>query len=70
MADEEMDFSTNEHEKERISDKNVPESDQKDKMVESDDDSDDSSDDEEVEGAEITTLREFVSDMTTWKLYV
>jgi hypothetical protein len=61
MADDEMDFSTNEQQKGCSSNTNVAESDQEEKMEENLDDSDDSSDSEEAESAEITALRQFVS---------
>ncbi len=61
MADDEMEFSTDEQQKECISGTNVAESGHEEKMDESSDDSDDSSDSEEAESEEITTLRQFVS---------
>ncbi|CAB3983959.1 Squamous cell carcinoma antigen recognized by T-cells 3, partial [Paramuricea clavata] len=60
MADDEMDFSTNEQQKECSSNTNVAESDQEEKMDENLDDSDDSSDSEEAESAEVTALRQFL----------
>ena len=68
MADDEMDFSTNDQEKERILDANSPDDGQEEKMeddLDDSDDSDDSSDDEQAESGEITALRQFVSEMTT-----
>ena len=61
MADDKMDFSTNEQEKERITDTKEGESDEEVKMDENSDDSDDSSESEEAESEEITALRQFVS---------
>ena len=62
MADDEMDFSTKNQEKERILGANSPDDGQEKKM---EDDSDDSSDDEQAESGEIMALRQFVSEMTT-----
>ena len=60
-----MDYSTKEPEKQTFLDTSAPEDEQEDKMEETLEDSDDSSDDEQAESAEITALREFVSEMTT-----
>ena len=65
MADDEMDFSTKNQEKERILGANSPDDGQEEKMEDDLDDSDDSSDDEQAESGEITALRQFVSEMTT-----
>ena len=55
-----MDFSTNEQEKQRVTDTKEGESDQEAKMDENSDDSDDSSESEEAESEEITALRQFL----------
>jgi hypothetical protein len=62
MADDKMDFSTSEQEKECISDTKEAESNQEGEIEEDIDDSDDSSDSDESESEEITSLRQFVSE--------